>query len=228
MNAALLAPLSLIVTIAVYYASKSLYRRHRRIWFAPIVLAPLVLMAIVLTIDLPYRVYNADAHWLVWLLGPTTIAFAVPIYDQRDIIRRNPLTLSVGVLAGVALGIGSSWLLSRLFRLPDELTHSLLSRSVSTPFAVVATDAFGGSRELTSLFVVVTGVFGMVIGETVMRVLPLRSRMARGAMFGAASHGAGTAKAREIGNEEGVVASLTMTMAGIAMVLISPLLGAWL
>ncbi|GHD67742.1 LrgB family protein [Jeongeupia chitinilytica] len=228
MSSSPLALISFVLTIAVYYGCKWLYRRHRRIWFAPILLAPLILGAIVLLAGIPYPVYNADARWLVWLLGPTTIAFAVPIYDQREIIRRNPLTLTIGVIAGIVLGIGSSYLLSRLFRLPDEVTHSLLSRSVSTPFAVVATDAFGGSRELTSLFVVVTGVFGMAIGETVMRFLPLRSRMARGAMFGAASHGAGTAKAREIGDEEGVVASLTMTMAGIAMVLISPLLGAWI
>ncbi|GAA5786658.1 murein hydrolase effector protein LrgB [Chitiniphilus shinanonensis] len=231
MNAAAhpwLALACLLLTVAVYACAKWLYARHRAVWFAPLLFAPVVLVGIVLAAGIPYPVYIADARWLMWMLGPTTLAFAIPIHDQRAVIRRNPVTIAAGVLAGVALGVGSSWLLARAFHLPPELAHSLLPRSVSTPFAMTATDAFGGSRELTALFVVVTGVFGMMTGELVLRLLPLRSRMARGAMLGAASHGAGTAKARELGEEEGVVASLTMTLAGIALVLVAPLLAGWL
>ena len=74
------------------------------------------------------------------------------------------------------------------------------------------------------MFVIATGVVGMLFGEIVLALVPLRSRLARGALFGAAAHGVGTAKARELGSEEGVVASLTMMIAGVAMVLLAPLL----
>ncbi len=81
-------------------------------------------------------------------------------------------------------------------------------------------------RRATSprLFVIATGLCGMLLGELMLALLPLRSRLARGALFGAAAHAVGTAKAREIGGEEGVVSSLTMMIAGVAMVLLAPLL----
>jgi putative effector of murein hydrolase len=79
-------------------------------------------------------------------------------------------------------------------------------------------------KDLTALFTIATGVCGMLLGELVLALVPLRSRLARGALFGAAAHGVGTAKARELGNEEGVVASLTMMIAGVVMVLIAPML----
>ena len=82
---------------------------------------------------------------------------------------------------------------------------------------------FGGQPDLVALFVVVTGVFGMAIGVVLFLRLSIREGMAKGAGFGAASHGAGTARSYELGQQEGVVASLVMMLSGVLMVLVSPL-----
>ncbi|WP_280954768.1 LrgB family protein [Paludibacterium denitrificans] len=100
-------------------------------------------------------------------------------------------------------------------------------RSISTPFALAAAPSIGASPDLTAVFVVVTGVCGMLIGELMLAWLPVRSRLAKGALLGAAAHGAGTAKANELGAEEGVVASLTMMLGGLATVFAAPLI-AWI
>jgi putative effector of murein hydrolase len=152
----------------------------------------------------------------------------VPIHEHRALIRRHALALAAGVAAGVGLGLLTSWGLARLFHLDQALSRSLLTRSVSTPFALAAAPRLGGTPDLAALFVVVTGVCGMVLGEAVLAFLPLRSRLARGALFGAAAHAAGSAKAREIGAEEGAVASLTMILSGVTLVLLAPLLSRWL
>lgn len=214
-------------TVAIYALSKWLYRRKRTLWFSPTVFTPAALVVLVELSHTPFAVYFQDTHWLTWLLGPATIAFAYPIYTQRALLRRYPLTLAVGVLAGLGLGLASSWLLARLFELPPDLTRSILPRSVSTPFAVSASAVFGGEQNLTVISVMITGLFGMLVGEVFLGWLGLRSGISRGAALGAAAHGLGTAKAYEIGLEEGAVASLVMVFAGIAMVLLAPVLAHW-
>ncbi|MBB3255799.1 putative murein hydrolase (TIGR00659 family) [Paraburkholderia bannensis] len=214
-----------ILTVALYFASKSLYARFRSPWLTPLVAVPAVLAALVLLLHIPYPVYFQDTRWLMWLLGPATVAFAVPIYEYRDLMKRHWISLSVGVTVGIIVAVGGSLALAKLLHLSPELQRSLMTRSISTPFALAVSDKIHAPRDLTALFVIATGVCGMLFGELVLGLVPLRTRLARGALFGAAAHGVGTAKARELGREEGVVASLTMMIAGVVMVLLAPALG---
>ncbi|MCJ9713100.1 LrgB family protein, partial [Bordetella hinzii] len=80
----------------------------------------------------------------------------------------------------------------------------------------------GGVPDLTAVFVIVTGVLGALMGQALRRLLPLRSSLARGALFGMGAHGAGVAKARELAADEGSIAGLVMVLAGLSNVLITP------
>jgi predicted murein hydrolase (TIGR00659 family) len=223
--ARLIAAGCFILTVALYFASKALYARFRSPWLTPLVAVPVVLGVLVLALHIPYPVYFQDTRWLMWLLGPATVAFAVPIYEYRDLLRRHWISLTVGVTVGIIVAVGGSLALAKLLHLSPDLQRSLMTRSISTPFALAVSDKIHAPRDLTALFVIATGVCGMLFGELVLGLVPLRTRLARGALFGAAAHGVGTAKARELGSEEGVVASLTMMIAGVVMVLLAPALG---
>ncbi len=218
--------LYLLATLASYAAAKWLYRRYRRAWLSPLLLAPAVLLVLLLVSGASYLVYARDTHWLLWMMGPATVAYAYPIYQRRGLLQRYPVTLIVGILAGLCLGLLSSWALGLMLALPPEIAHSLLPRSVSTPFAIVASRYFGGSPNITVLCVLATGLFGMLVGEGVQARLGLRSSLSRGASLGASAHAAGTAKAYELDSEIGAVASLTMVFSGILMVLLAPHLSA--
>lgn len=224
MSDTLLACLSFVVTVGFYLLSKFIYRRKRVFFLAPALTVPFALIAFVVALDIPLDDYFRYTDLLVLMLGPATIAFAVPIYQQRKIIMRFPLTLIAGVFSGVILGVLSSWVLMQIFPMPDELAHSMFTRSVSTPFALEATERFGGVPDLTAMLVMMTGIVGMLIGEPVIKAAGIRTSLAKGVALGASSHGAGTAKAHEIGREEGVIASLTMIFTGITMVLAAPVL----
>lgn len=217
--------LCLAVTLALYFANKQLYRRVHRIWLMPLVLTPLLLVALLLIGHISYREYMGESHWLLWLLGPATIAFAVPVYENLAIIRRHWLSLTVGVLTSTLVAVLSSVWLARLLTLPESIQRSLAVRSIITPFAIEAAKRLGGQPDLVALFVVLTGVFGMAVGDMLLLRLSVRSGMAKGAGLGASSHGAGTAKAYEMGQTEGVVSSLVMMLAGVVTVLLSPLIG---
>lgn len=214
-----------VMTVTLYYVSKKLYRRKQSIFLMPLMLAPLLLVAMVMVFRIPYQSYMADSHWLMWMLGPATVAFAIPVYDNRELICRHWLSLSIGVMVSVIVAVTSTVLLARLFHLPELLQRSLAMRSITTPFAVEATKSVGGQSDLTALFVVLTGLIGMAIGEVILTVLSIRSRLGKGASLGASAHGAGTAKAYQLGSSEGVVSSVVMMIAGMVTVLLAPTIG---
>ncbi len=227
MNSLLLNLLCLAVTLGLYYANKRLYRRFHRLPLMPLVLTPVLLVLMLILGHISYQSYMGESHWLLWLLGPATLAFAVPVYDNLAVIRRHWMSLSAGVITATFVAVTSSVWLARVFMLPDTIQRSLAVRSVTTPFALAAARPLGGQPDLVALFVVVTGVFGMAVGDMLFLRLSIQAGMAKGAGFGAASHGAGTARSWELGPQEGVIASLVMMLSGIVMVLVAPLV-AWL
>ncbi len=218
----------LLLTVGVFYGNQAVYQRHKRIWLMPAIVTSLVLILLVHVTSTPYPLYFQDTHWLVWLLGPATVAFALPIYQNRRLIQQYWLALCVGSVAGIAVSILTTELLVHAMHIDSGIARSLLARSVSTPFAVEATLHLGGNAQLTGLFVIITGLFGIVLGEVILTLLPLRSRVAKGAPFGAAAHGFGLSVARAVGPEEGAVASLTMIFSGVLTVVFSPGIAMWL
>ena len=130
----------------------------------------------------------------------------------------------LGMLAGSAASIASSFWLARALALDTSLTLSLVPRSITTPFAMPLAHDLGGVPELTAVFVMFTGVFGALLGGILLKWLPLHSSLARGALFGIGAHGAGVSRAREVGSEEGSVAGLVMVLTGILNLFAAPLL----
>lgn len=158
-------------------------------------------------------------HWLFLFLGPATIAFALPVYEQRRLIRKHWLILLWGVVIGSGVALSTSWALASILHFSPEVRASLLPRSITTPFAVAMAERIGGRAELTASLTAITGLVGAMLGEVVLRWLPLRSSFARGAMYGMGAHGIGVARAREMGQEEGAVAGIIMILAGLMNVL---------
>lgn len=212
----------LALTVLLYSIIRGLHRRYTHTLLSPIIAVPAILIAILLLARVPYAVYNAQSHWLSAMLGPATVAFAVPIFEYRAVIRRHWFPLVVGVLVGMSVAVLSTIWLSRLAGLPEMIERSLSVRSISTPFAIAAAPTVGGQAELAAVFVVITGLIGMVLGEWLLSWLPVRSALAKGALFGAGAHAVGTVTAHKRDTEEGVISSLTMIIAGILMVLLAP------
>ncbi|WP_191485642.1 LrgB family protein [Pseudomonas sp. FEN] len=212
------------LTLVAYVSSRWLYGRTGRYLLSPLILVPFVLLAVAIPLHTAYAEYSRDTHWLMLILGPVTVAFAVPIWQQRQMLVRYGPALLLGMLVGSAASIGSSYGLARALSLDNSLTLSLVPRSITTPFAMPLARDLGGVPELTAVFVMLTGVFGALLGGLLLKWLPLRSSLARGALFGVGAHGAGVSRAREVGGEEGSVAGLVMVLTGLLNLFAAPLL----
>ncbi len=211
-------------TIGLYQLGKALYRRLPRWWSAPLITTPLMLFVVMLALHASYPDYINGTRWLISLLGPATVAFAIPIYQRRQLIKDHWPVLLIGVFVGSVTAMLTAWGLASVLGVSGALRLSLLPRSMSTPFAMAVSGDIGGVPDLTAVFVIVTGLFGAAVGEILLARLPIRSVLARGALFGMGAHVAGTAKAYEIGSEEGAIAGLVMVLVGLCNVLAAPLL----
>ena len=190
--------LSLLATVVCYAINKQLYRKYPSPFLMPILVTPLVLIA-------------------------TTVAFALPLYEHRAMLRKHWLSITTGVMVASCVSISTTVWFAHAFGLDETLQKGLAVRSITTPFAIEAERVLGGPTDLAALFVVMTGIAGMLIGEVLLRVLPhVRSKLATGAILGGAAHGTGVAKARQFGDVQAVVASLVMMIAGAVNVLAAP------
>lgn len=189
----------------------------------PLILTPVIVGGLILLLHVSYQDYVQGTKWLVQLIGPVTVSFAIPIYEKRALIRHHWRVLLIGVIAGSFTAILSSWSLAILVGLDEKIQLSLLPRSISTPFALEVSHSIGGLPELTAIFVIITGILGAIMGESIINRLSFHSTLARGALLGAGAHAAGTAQAHKIGHAEGAIASLVMILAGLLNVLLLPL-----
>lgn len=194
-----LSLLCLLVTLGLYFANKRLYRRFHKLPLMPLVFTPILLVMILVFGHISYQRYMGETHWLLWLLGPATIAFAVPVYDNLAIIKRHWMSLTAGVTTASVVAVTSSVWLARLFTLPDEI-----QRSLAVPLRYHPLCAGGGQtagRPARFSRSVCGGHRGIRDGGrrcTVSAAFYSRRYSKRGRL-GAASHGAGTARSYEIG-----------------------------
>ena len=214
----------LAATVGGYLLSRQLYRRVKWYWLSPIVFVPVLLYALAIPTHTRYADYARDTNWLVALLGPATVAFAIPIWQQRELLMRHWPALLAGMFAGTAVAIGSSWALAQAPALDGQVTLSLPAALDHHAVRHGDVPRPGGVPELTAAFVMITGVFGAVIGGTLLRVLRLRIAAGpRRAVRRVGAHGAGTSRAYEFGGEEGSAAGLLMVLTGLFNLLVAPL-----
>lgn len=190
------------------------------------VLNPL-LISIVLTIltllilDVDYASYNESAKYLSYLLTPSTVCLAIPLYEQIHLLVHNARAILIGILAGVIASVGSVFGLCILFGLDHQLYVTLLPKSITTAIGMGVSEELGGIVTITVSVIIITGVLGNIIADTVCRFFHIHHPIARGVAIGTAAHAIGTARALEIGEIEGAMSSLAIAVAGLITVGVS-------
>ncbi|MBL8322679.1 MAG: LrgB family protein, partial [Acinetobacter sp.] len=164
------------LTLAAYVLVKKLYRRYPYLLLSPALFVPFLMILFMLAFDVSYDTYMEENQWIVWMLGPATVAFAIPIYEYRQVIKNHAIAISLGIVLGMLGGIFSAFYLARLFSFNQETAYSLMARSISTPFAIELTENLGGSVELVILFTMITGIAGVALADLVLAGLKLHSK----------------------------------------------------
>jgi predicted murein hydrolase (TIGR00659 family) len=221
--------LGLTLTLVAYQAAYWIYQRAGfNPLLNPVLLAVAMLVAALYFTDTPYKTYFDGAQFVHFLLGPATVALAVPLYLQFDRLRRLALPLAGALLAGsltaIAAAVGVAWLLGAA----DATLLSIAPKSVTAPIAMGIAEKIGGIPSLTAVMVIMTGVSGAMMAKYVLDALGISDHGVRGFAVGIAAHGIGTARAFQVSEQAGAFAGLGMGLNGLTTAILMPLLiAAW-
>lgn len=214
----------LTFTIGIYVLSLWLFKRTRVGLLHPLITSAAVIIVFLLATGISYEQYHSATALIDFLLGPSVVALGYALYRQVEHLRANAVSIVTAVVVGSVVGIVSVIAIIRLFGAGPAIEASLVPKSVTTPIAMSISERAGGIGSLTAIVVILTGIFGSIVGPFVLRKLKIHSKIAKGLALGSAAHGVGTAKAMEMGAVEGAVSGLAIGLMGLVTALLAPLI----
>lgn len=213
------------LTVIVYCACELLVKRLRLTIIPPIVFAcPIIILFLLYTPNVSYEQYKPGADFINFLLGPATIALALPLYRNRHVIQNNAVSIAIGILVATLSAIFSIYLCGKVLGASDPVLISLLPKSVTNPIALEITKTIGGIQPLTAAVVLCTGMLGATINHKLLKLLGVKNDLAAGIAIGASSHGIGTSVCANVSAVQLATGGVSIALTGIATSILIPLL----
>ena len=217
--------LGLTITLLVYQGAFWIYKRASfNPLLNPVVLSVAALVLILTVTHTPYQTYFDGAQFVHFLLGPATVALAVPLYSQLGKLRRFIIPAIGGLIAGGVVAAGSAVGIAWLLGGNGILLRSIAPKSVTAPIAMGISEKIGGLPSLTAVMVMVTGVIGVISAKYVLNFLKITDHGVRGFAIGVAAHGMGIARAFQVSEEAGAFAGVAMALTALASSILFPLM----
>lgn len=218
--------LSLLMTLLVFALAVRLNRALGGTpLLHPVTLSIALLIGLLLLLDMDYATYFEGAQFIHFLLGPATVALAIPLYDHRERVRRLLGPLLIACLTGIVTAVASTMGLAMALGAGAETVLSLAPRSVTSPIAMGVAEQIGGIPSLAAGLVLLTGSIGCALSPWVFRLLKVKDPAVQGFALGLSAHGFGTAQAfARIGAVAGAFSGLAMGLTGLLTAFLLPLL----
>ncbi len=178
----------------------------------PVLLSTPVIIAVLMLTDTAYEDYAPATAMITFLLGPTVVSMAVPIWANRVTIRRLAVPITLALVAGAVTAIVTSVGIVWLFGAPEDIMASIAPRATTTPVGMAISQTLGGIPALTAVIVIFAGVFGAILATPLLDLLRIRDRRARGFAVGVAAHGVGAARAFQVSPTAGAYAGVGMAL----------------
>ena len=210
--------------VAFQVANFAFEKAGRNPLLNPVLGAVLLLVAMLLITGTDYGTYFEGAQFVHFLLGPATVALAVPLYRQWYNVRRSALAIAVSLIAGSLTAILTAVVTAWLFGGSLPILASLAPKSVTAPVAMAIAEELGGLPSLTAVLVIATGIFGAMFGPGILNLVGVKDWRARGLAMGTASHGIGTARALQVNETAGAFSGLAMGLNALATALLLPII----
>lgn len=210
-------------TLAIYLLAKKMYKKLPKVYLSPLIIVPAVIIVALLATGTSYTSYNKGGSFLTLLLQPATVAFAIPLYKYLKELKQYWREIVTGVTLGCIMAMCSSFLVAKGLHLDQGIESSLLPHSITTPIAMNVATIIGGIPQITAVFVVMTGLMGLLIGPSTLKMLKIDGEIARGILYGTSAHGTGTSKAFEFSPLTGTISSISMVLSAIITLAISPI-----
>ena len=217
--------LSLTMTLVAYKCGLWLHSKsgHNPL-LNPVLIAVCALVAVLVVTDTSYGTYFEGAQFVHFLLGPATVALAIPLYRQVQQVRKSLLAIVVAVVCGSVAAAASAVFIGWLLGASQQTLLSLAPKSATTPVAMGISEQLGGLPSLTAVAVILTGIIGAMMGSALLRLMRIVDPRTAGLAIGVASHGIGTARALQISEVAGAFSGLAMGLNALATAVLIPIL----
>ena len=214
------------LTVVVYVLCELIVDKFELNIVPPFVLAcPMIILFIYFQEPyITYDDYENGAGFINFLLGPATVALALPLYNNRHIIKDNLLVIASGIIVATVTGIVSIFVCGKIFGASDQVLLSMIPKSVTTPIAMDISSAIGGIPALTAACVIFTGMLGATINHKLLEALKIKNNIAIGLSIGASSHGLGTSVCASKSALQLAIGGASIGLTGIATSLLAPVL----
>ncbi|WP_416293025.1 LrgB family protein [Paenibacillus illinoisensis] len=211
------------LTVALYIPATHLYKRIKWPILMPVLTTTAVIVVILLITGINLDTYMLGGKWIQDLLGPAVVSLAFPLSKHMDVLKRNVIPILGGTLGGSIVGMFTGASVALLLGYPKDIVIALLPKSVTTPVAIQLADQAGGNASFTSLFVMIAGFSGILLGPLMMKWIRIKDNSAYGIGLGSASHALGMARSFEYGENAVALSSVSMIVSAIAGSLFLPL-----
>ncbi len=217
-------PLGFILTVGLYESAKWCKKVPLLGKLPPIVIAGTLIIFILKFFNISFETYNESASYITLMLIPATVALGYPIYKHYKLLLHNKRIIYSGFFVASFVAISTTYITAKLCHTDLGVIISMLPKSVTAPIAVEISKNMGGVPELTACIVVLTGVFGAILGHKILSLIHVKSDVAIGLSIGATSHVIGTSRCAEKGREYQVVmASVALVIVGIVTAIAAPI-----
>ncbi|MCD5978817.1 putative Membrane protein [Pseudomonas savastanoi pv. glycinea] len=211
------------ITLGAYQLALAAYEKTRLVFLQPVLISMLVLIGVLTACGVSYVEYRKSTEILSVLLGPATVALAVPLYLNLRRIRQLLWPTLTTLVVGGVFATGLCLLLGVWFGADHMILMTMAPKSVTSPIAMLVAEQIGGVAALAAVFVLITGVFGAIFGPGLLTLARVDNPAARGMALGLTAHAVGTSIALQEGEECGAFAALGMSLMGVATALFLPL-----
>jgi predicted murein hydrolase (TIGR00659 family) len=207
--------ISIVLTIIIYMGARKLALRFPSPLTIPILTTTIVMICILRFSGISFDDYTPAKDWITSLLGPATVALALPLYQNKDIIKEKLMPAIVGLFIGTLSTIVSAVGLSKALQLPENIQAASAVKAVTTPVAIETVQIIGGDPTLAAALVVASGLFGAIFGPILLTMMNISDPFSRGLSIGTVSHAIGTSQIMGEGPIQGGVSSVAMGAAAI-------------
>lgn len=208
-----------LVSLLSYGMGLLLKKRFNLALFNPLLVSIIVIILILLVFHIDYEIYYTSAKYLSYLLTPATICLAIPMYHQLELLKHHWKAILAGIVSGILTNLGCVLTMSWLFHLSHQEYVTLLPKSITTAIGMGISEQLGGYMTITVAVIIITGILGNMLAETIFKIFHIKHPIAKGIALGTASHAIGTAKAMEMGELEGAMSSLSIVVSGLLTVI---------
>ncbi len=213
----------IVISIIGYEAGLFLRRKFNYAAVNPILISMLFVITFLSVAEIDYKHYENGAKYITYLLTPTTVSLAIPLYKNLMVLKKNFVAIIMGITAGIFANIVCLFSFAVLFKMEHREYVTLLPKSITTAIGMGVSEENGGIVAITIALIVITGVFGNITAVAVCKLFKIINPVAKGVAIGTSAHALGVSRAMEIGEVEGSIAGVAMVVCGILTLIAVPM-----